>query len=228
MKRIIAAIVLNGLFLAACSKRQDIVPEGAGVADLHFSRDTICVREKDYTNINNTGNGMVLVYSSPAAHQLNLSYSEPTGKVHFSYRGVRLTDSKPFVVAADSSGIFCSADTAGLYPVDFYLTDQLGRVVTKTLVVKCAAGVKPIADLQYELVSASTDNWLYYFSAAGSRQPFGAIVSYHYLINGEIKVTTYPLLKWFFHDKGIQSVSFWVTDDLGISSDTLTYSIQIP
>lgn len=224
MKRLIAFCLL----LAACSKKQDIVPDGAGVADLHFSKDTICVREKDYTNINNTGNGMVMIYASPSQHQLNLTYSEPTGKVHFSYRGDRLTDSKPFVVAADSSGLFCSADEPGIYNVDFYLTDQLGRVVNKTLVVKCASGVKPTANLQFDLVNESTDNWLYYFNAAGSVQPYGVISSYNYLINGQAMTVNHGLLKWYFHTRDTQEVAFWVTDDLGVSSDTLHYSIVIP
>jgi len=224
MKRLIAFCVV----LAACSKKQDMVPDGAGAADLHFSKDTLCVREKDYTNVNNSGKGMVMLYAVPAVHQLNLSYSEPTGKVHFSYRGVRLSDSKPFVVAADSSGLFCSVDTPGVYHVDFYLMDQLGRVMNRTLVVNCAGGVKPVADLQYELVNPSTDNWLYYFNAAGSRQPYGLISSFNYIINGQLQVINRPMLKWYFHDRGPQQVSFWVVDDLGISSDTLNYSIMVP
>ena len=214
------------LLLAACSKKIENTSEGG--ASLYFSKQVIAVREKDYTNINNTGNGMFLVFAIPAAHQLNLVYSEPTGKVHFSYRGVRLTDSKPFAVAADSSGLFCSVDTPGVYRVDFYLTDQLGRVVTKELIVNCAGGVKPFALLNYEKVIESNGNWLYYFNADGSGQPFGAIVSYNYFINNDTISLSRSLLKYVFHQSGMQRVSFFVRDDLGISSDTLNYSIQIP
>ncbi len=223
MKRFFAFFLL----LSACSDKHDLIVAGTQGADLHFSKDTVYVREKDYTNINNTGNGMVMVYASPSAHQLNLSYSEPSGKVHFSYRGQKLTDSQPFVVAADSSGLFCSVDTPGVYHVDFYLTDQLGRIVSKELVVNCAAGVKPIADLQYEEISHNTNNWFYYFNAGASRQPYGSIMSYHYRINGDTIHTNLPLLKWYFRQAGSQQVSFYVIDDLGLSSDTLNYSIQI-
>lgn len=216
------------LLLAACSKKGELVPEGAGAADLHFSKDTVRVREKDYTNINHTGSGMVMVYAAPSVHQLNLSYSEPSGKVHFSYRGMRLTDSRPFVVAADSSGLFCSVDEPGVYRVDFYLTDQLGRVVNKTLVVSCAQGPKPVAALQVAAAGETTDNWLYYFNALQSQQPYGAIFSYCYLINGQAATVTSPLLKWYFHQPGRQEIFFHVVDDLGISSDTLHYSILIP
>ncbi|MES2006376.1 MAG: hypothetical protein V4450_17795 [Bacteroidota bacterium] len=224
MKRFFAFILL----LTACSDKYDLIVANTQKADLHFSKDTVFVREKDYTNINQTGRGMVMVYASPAAHQLNLQFSEPSGKVHFSYRGLRLTDSQPFVVAADSSGLFCSVDTPGVYHVDFYLTDQLGRTVTKELIVKCTSGAKPIADLQYEAVSARGNNWFYYFNGLGSRQPYGAIVSYHYFINGDTILINRPLLKWYFHQSGSQQVVFYVIDDLGQSSDTINYTIQIP
>lgn len=224
MKRFLAFFLL----LSACSDKHDMIIANTQNADLHFSKDTVFVREKDYTNINNTGNGIFLVYASPAEHQLNLQYTEPSGKVHFSYRGQLLSDSKPFVVAADSSGLFCSVDTPGVYHVDFYLTDQLGRTVTKQLIVQCATGVKPVADLQYEQVAVNGDNYLYYFSAAGCRQPYGAIVSYNYFINGDTIRINRPLLKYYFHQSGSQQVAFFVTDDLGQSSDTLNYSIQIP
>ncbi|HEX7691252.1 MAG TPA: hypothetical protein VF408_02625 [Sediminibacterium sp.] len=218
-------LIVICLLLTACTKQQDTE---RGVADLHFTRDTVYVREKDYSNINQTNNGMVMVYAAPAQHQLNLSYSETSGKVHFSYRGMRLTDSRPFVVAADSSGLFCSADEPGVYSVDFYLTDQLGRVVHKALVVSCVQSAKPVVALQVEQAGASPDNWMYYFDALQSRQPYGAILSYCYLINGQSVITTSPLLKWYFHQPGNQEVFFHVLDDLGISSDTLHYSIQIP
>jgi hypothetical protein len=224
MKRFIAFIFL----LSACSDKHDMIIANTQNADLHFSKDTVFVREKDYNNINNTGNGMFLVYASPATHQLNLQYSEPTGKVHFSYRGQLLTDSKPFVVAADSSGLFCNVDTPGVYRVDFYLTDQLGRIVNKQLIVQCASGAKPIADLQFEQVAVYGDNYLYYFSAAGSRQPYGAILSYNYFINSDTIRINRPLLKYYFHQSGAHNISFFVMDDLGQSSDTLNYSIQIP
>lgn len=224
MKRFFAIILL----LSACSDKHDLIVAGTQTADLHFSKDTVYVREKDYTNIKNTGNGMIMLYASPSAHQLNLTYSEPSGKVHFSYRGQRLTDSQPFLVATDSSGLFCSVDTPGVYHVDFYLTDQLGRIVSKELVVNCAAGVKPIAALQYEELSSDNNNWFYYFNAGASSQPYGAIMSYHYLINGETIYTNRPWLKWYFHQTGSQQVSFYVVDDLGLSSDTLHYVIQLP
>jgi hypothetical protein len=148
--------------------------------------------------------------------------------VHFSYRGRRLADSQPFVVPADSSAIFCSVDTPGVYTVDFYLTDQLGRVLHKELVVKCIDSPKPTAALQYEAVGGMASNYLYFFNASGSAQPYGAIVSYNYVINGQLQSVNHSFLKWFFHDSGTQQVDFYVVDDLGVSSDTLHYSIQVP
>lgn len=221
-------IGLIAIIAVACSKRNDGVPVASGESVLRFSKDTVFVRRQDSLNINNTGNGMFLVYTNLYQHQLNLMYSEPSGRVHLSYRGVVLGDSQPFVVAADSSGLFCYVDTPGIYTVDFYLTDQLGRVVTRSLVIKCTSGEKPVANLTFQQVNIVPDNFQYFFNGSGSVQPYGRIVSYNYVIGGDTVVTNRAILKWFFHSSGVYLVDFWVIDDLNVSSDTLHHSIVIP
>ncbi len=224
MKSLMA--ILFFLLLFSCNKKQEQM--GAGETNFRFSKDTVFVREKDYFNVNQTNNGLFSIFSQPAEHQLNMSYNEPSGRVRFYYRGVPLVDGQPFVVAADSSALFCAADTAGVYTADFYLTDRLGRVLQRQLVVKCMASPKPVAGLVYKPLEKSPDNFLYYFIAGSSKQPYGAIVSYHFLINGQQQITSTPYLQWYFHDRGQQEVFFHVIDDLGVSSDTLHYSILVP
>lgn len=215
------------VFATGCSDKYKSIADAAPVPTLTFLNDTLFIREKDPTNINATGKGMLYMSCTPAGHQFNLSFSDTSGKVHFSYRGQLLQDSKPFPVADDVNSLYCYADAPGIYAVDFYLTDQLGKTATRKLIVKCARGQKPVASLSFGQTGDETDhgNWMYYFDASGSTQPFGSIVSYHYLINGTTIVVNRPLLKYNFHDVGQQQIDFFVLDDLGLSSDTLHYSI---
>lgn len=213
------------LLITGCSDKYQSIYEAAPAPLLRFSTDTLFIREKDPTNINASNKGLLLLNCTPSGHQFNLSYSDTSGKIHFSYRGQLLPDLKPFVVADDVNSLYCYADTAGIYAVDFYLTDQLGKSTTRTLIVKCGQAQKPIVGLSWEEINHINDNWQYAFNASGSHQPYGSIVSYHYLFNAASIVVNRPLLKYNFHDAGLQQVSFFVVDDLGHSSDTLQFII---
>lgn len=213
------------VMLAGCSDKYESLVQSAPPPVLSFGSDTLCIREKDPTNVNGTGKGVLTIHCSPAGHQFNLSFSDTSGKLHFVYRGTSLADSKPFVVTGDANTLYCYADAAGVYAVDFTLTDQLGKTCTRTLIVRCSAGVKPKAALSWEQIGLENGNWQYYFNAAGSSQPFGTIMSYHYLIDNDTVIVSRPILKYFFHTAGQHSISFFVVDDLNLSSDTLNYSI---
>lgn len=213
------------VLLAGCSDKYASLVQSATPPVLSFGSDTLCIREKDPTNVNGTGKGVLTIHCSPAGHQFNLSFSDTSGRLHFVYRGNALADSKPFVVTDDDNSLYCFADTAGLYAVDFTLTDQLGKTTTRPLIVRCSPGLKPVAALSWEQVELDKGNWQYYFNASGSSQPFGAILSYHYLIDGDPVVISRSLLKYVFHTAGQHALSFFVVDDLNLSSDTLYYSI---
>ncbi|SJZ83870.1 hypothetical protein [Sediminibacterium ginsengisoli] len=220
-------LLLAGMFFTSCSDKKDVLWATAPGPELSFSSDILRVREKDYTNINNTRSGMITISAIPAIHQLNLLFNEPTGKVHFSYRGEQLKESIPFVVPSDDNELYCSVDTPGMYSVDFYLTDQLGRVASKRLLITCIASERPIAQLEYQLSVFIPDSWLYLFNASGSRQPAGLIMAYRYIINGQLFNADGSWFQYYFHQPGDQQVSFYVIDDLGRSSDTLHYSINV-
>lgn len=227
MKNLLFISVLL-LFAVACNDKYDSLYEAAPTPALRFSSDTLFIREKDPTNINASNKGMIGLYCSPAGRQFNLSYSEASGKIHFSFQGQLLQDSKPFVVTDEVNTLYCYADEPGTYAVDFYLTDQLGKTITRKLVIRCMPGQKPVAALTYEISSRTTEGLLYYFNGDGSSQPFGSIVSYHYEIDGQAIQVNRPVLKYVFHTKGDHDVSFFVVDDLGQLSDTLHYTITIP
>lgn len=226
MKNLLLIVLLASL--AGCNDKYDSLVESAQPPVLYFANDTLHIREKDPTNINATGKGILVIGCTPAGRQFNLSFSDTTDKLHFVYRGMQLNDSQPFVVTDEDNSLFVYADAPGMYAVDFFLTDQLGRTVSRKLIVSCTAGEKPLASLTWEMSSRTGADWLYYFSADGSKQPFGAVMSYHYLFSDDTVVVNRPMLKYFFHSPGSHALSFFVVDDLGLSSDTLHYSIDIP
>lgn len=215
------------LLLASCSDKDKAIDGAAAPPALHFD-DTLYIREKDPLNINQSGKGVLFLYCTPIGHQFNLSFSDTSGRLHFIYRGAELKDSKPFVVTENSNQVFCYADRPGVYAVDFYLTDQLGRTTTKQMMVKCAAQGKPHADYSWKTEDRGNDNWLCTFDASPSKQPFGQVMTYHYLFEKDTVQTAQPLMHYFIHGRGVYNVGFYVTDDLGINSDTLYRSIDIP
>lgn len=215
------------LLLAACSDKNKAIDGLAEPPALHFD-DTLYIREKDSLNINQTGSGILFLYCTPIGHQFNLSFSDTSNSLHFVYRGVALKDSDPFVVTDNANQVYCYADKPGIYEVDFYLTDQLGRTATKTLIVKCAKQGKPFADVSWQVEDRGNDNWLCSFDASNSKQPFGQIMTYHYLFASDTVATAQPYMPYFFHGRGVYNLAFFVVDDLGRSSDTMYRSIDVP
>jgi hypothetical protein len=215
------------LLLTACNDKYKSIVESAPKPALSFSNDTLRLREKDYTNINYSNNGKISLYFASGSHMLNLQFSDTSGKVHFLYRGTEVTSGQPLVVT-DSLNLFCTADSAGIYPVDFYLTDQLGKTFSKTLIVKCAANQRPKAEFFYYLLDGSqSQSWLYRLDGSLTSDADGIITQYHYGVNGQQIRTNNRLLEYTFHAVGIHEVSLYVTDDLGLHSDTLHKQINI-
>lgn len=223
--------VLLGMVVIAvgCSDKYQSLYDAAKAPVLAFSKDTMRIREKDYTNINGWVNPVLWMHSIPSMEQLNISYSDTSGKVHFSYRGVAMEAGKQIIVAGDSTSLFCDCDTAGLYSVDFYLTDQLGKVSYRPFIVDCLANDRAVPDLFIEFVDSSqADNWYYRFDATKTEKKYGKITGYYYGVNGQVFYNATAVANWVFHSHGEQTVSLYVTDDLGLHSDTLTKKIIIP
>jgi len=194
---------------------------------LSFNKDTLRNREKDYTNINSTGNGKLTLYFGEAGHQLNVQFSDTSGKVHFTYRGSQVIPGQPLIVI-DSVNLFCSCDTAGIYGVDFFLTDQLGKTTTKTLIVKCSANQKATVGLYAYLTDDSqSQSWTYRLDGSTSFKTDGIITAYHFSINGQPILSNSPFLDFTFHAVGTHDLALYVTDDLGMNSDTVHRQILI-
>ncbi len=215
------------LFLFACSDKYKSIYESAPAPALTFSKEVITIREKDYTNINLTNNGMLTIYCSSASHQLNIQFADKDTHVHFMYRGEEIQNGQP-VVAMDSVKLFCNCDSVGVYSVDFYLTDQLGKTTKKQLIVNCLANQAGTASFFcVPLGSKELQSWPYVFDGSLSIEPDGVITAYHYSINGQQIMTTKPVMNWTFHAKGSHDIGLYVTDDLGKNSDTLHKQITI-
>jgi len=225
-------LFLLWIFLvAACSDKYKSLYDAAPVPQLSFNKlhDTMTIREKDPGNVTGWVNPFLWMHSVPSLHQMNIQYSDTSGKVHFVYRGVLMEDSKPIIVAGDSTSMFCYCDTSGIYAVDFYLTDQLGKVSAKTLIVNCLSNDKAVPNLYLEFVdSAQRDNWYYRFDATKTNKQYGRITGYYFTVNNLPLFSPSAVANWIFHLRGEQTVSLYVVDDLGLHSDTITKKILIP
>lgn len=214
--------------LASCSNQYDAIVNSAPSPDLHFSKDTLRIRERDYLNVGYSNNGKLTIYCSEAAHELNLSLDDTSTRVHVLYRGTEISSGESLPVM-DSIQVFVNADVAGIYALDFYLRDRLGKTVKKRLVVKAAANGAAVASFFYEaLPPFQLQSWPYLFNASLSSKPDGIIVSYHYSVNGQMITTYDPVMNWVFHAKGVHNIGLYVTDDLGKNSDTVHQQIKIP
>jgi len=222
-------ILYLALLLAACNDKHDAFVSAAPPAGLSFSKDTLDIREKDYYNINGSNKGVLMLYSGSSGHQMNIEIMEPTGKVHFDYRGQRIGAFQPLIVAGDSTSVFCSCDTAGTYPVDFYLTDQLGRMSQRTLLVRCHADQPASSNLVVSLVdNAVPGNWVCLLDGTGSQTPDGIITAWHFLVEGQDVFSSAAQANWTFHSNGLKTVGLYVVDDLGQHSDTMLTKILLP
>ena len=215
------------VFLFGCSNKYESVVGTAPRPALSFNKDTIRIREKDYSNINLTGNGRLTIYCPNAGHQLNIVFSDTSGKAHFHYRGNLIQNGQALIVI-DSVNLFVDCDTAGVYPIDILLTDQLGRMIQKQLVVKCAANQKAVPRFFYVPPSNNLlQSWPYLFDASNSNDPDGTIVAYQYFVNGQLISINSPVMNFTFHYKGEHTIGLFLVDDLGLHSDTIYQKITI-
>jgi uncharacterized lipoprotein YajG len=227
MKKHFLSIMSVLIFLSACSDKYKSLYESAPKPALSFNKDTITIREKDYRNINWTNNGRLTINCADQSHQLNLQFSDTSSKVHFNFRGDSLISGQPILVM-DKVEMFVSCDTVGIYGLDFKLTDQLGKITQKQLIVKCLANQKAKASFFYvPLENSQLQSWGYVFDASNSQKPDGIITAYHYSINGQAVTTNLPVMNWTFHAKGTHNVNLYVTDDLGKNSDMFYKQITI-
>ncbi|MES2329976.1 MAG: hypothetical protein V4539_10260 [Bacteroidota bacterium] len=220
MKKIMIGFLLAAL--AACSNKKEVIENTASRPSVAFSKDTVMVREKDWTNILSTGNGKVTLYMSQAGHEQNMQMEDTSSRIHIMYRGVELV-SGASVPVMDSVLLFCVADEPGLYCVDLFLTDRLGRGASKKLFIHCVASIDPAPNFFWrDLGSEQLQTWNYLFDASGSIKSDGIITAYHYSINGQKVETNKPVMNWTFHAKGNHVIGLSVTDDLGHTS-AITY-----
>lgn len=227
MKQILLLVTVVMIF--GCSDKYKEIYASATIPVLAFNHDTLYIREKDSLNITGWSNPILWVRCEPFLRSFNMLYSEPSGKVHFMYRQEPIKDSDPIIVAGDSTSLYCHCDTAGIYPVDFYLLDQLERVSTKRLIVNCLANDKAKADLQVIFVDSSvTDNWRYRFDASLTSKKYGRIYGYYFSVNKLPFYSYDAAVDYVFHGRGEQTISVYIKDDLGLHSDTVLKKIIIP
>ena len=225
MKKILFGLLLGTL--ASCSNQKDVILQTAARATLHFSKDTVRVREKDWTNVRGSGNGNVTLYLSDQGHQLNMRIDSIPATVHLLYRGTEIGSGESIPVM-DSVQLFCVADLPGLYQIDLYLTDRLGRGETKKLFVRCVPSTTASPSFFWrDLGSEQMQSWNYVFDASNTNKPDGTISEYHYSINGQAISTNQPVMYWTFHAKGDHKIGLYVIDDLGRKSETLYQTLTI-
>ncbi|MEO8173472.1 MAG: hypothetical protein ABI581_10330 [Sediminibacterium sp.] len=215
------------VFLGACSNKYESVVNSAPTPQLSFSKDTVRIREKDYTNIRYTNNGKLMIHCSEARHELNISLEDTSSHVHVMYRGNEIVSGASLPVMDDIE-VFVNADTAGVYAIDFYLRNRLGKTTKQTLIVQCLSNQEPVATFfSVALGQEQLQSWPYVFDASLSGKPDGLITAYHYSINGQAITTNQPVMNWTFHAKGEHLIGLYVTDDLGRNSATFTQKITI-
>lgn len=224
-------VVFSLLFFLSfigCSDKYKSLFDAAPAPLLLFDKDTISIREKDYFNINASNKGLFNFRCNAASHQLNLTLSDSSGKVHFEYKGGRIPNNQPLLISSDSFLLFCNCDTVGKYPVKFYLSDQLGKMSSRPILVDCAANKKAIPVFSYTTLDTTFENWKFRFDASASSKADGVIQYYHFSINGIPFVTNIPVVEWVFHSKALYTISLYVSDDLNLNSDTITKTLLIP
>ncbi|MDP2421449.1 hypothetical protein [Sediminibacterium sp.] len=225
MKKILFGLLIGAL--AACSNQKDVILQTASHAVIQFSKDTVRVREKDWTNVRGTGNGNVTLYLTDPGHQLNMRTDSMPSPVHLLYRGTEIKSGESMLVM-DSVQLYCVADLPGLYEIDLYLTDRLGRGETKKLFVRCVPNTTASPSFFWrDLGSEQMQSWNYVFDASNTNKPDGTISEYHYSINGQEISTNQPVMYWTFHAKGDHKIGLYVVDDLGNKSVTLYQTLTI-
>lgn len=225
MKKILFGLLLCAL--GSCSNQKDVIMQTASKSVMQFSKDTVKVRERDWTNVRATGNGNVTLYLSDPGHEMNIRIDSMPAAVHLLYRGTEI-GSGASIPVMDSVQLFCVADLPGLYEIAIYLTDRLGRVETKKLFVRCVQSITPVASFFWrDLGQEQLQSWNYVFDASNSNKPDGTISEYHYSINGQAIQTNQPVMYWTFHAKGDHTIGLYVIDDLGRKSEPLYQILTI-
>lgn len=216
------------VLLGACSDKYQSILDAAPKQELSFSKDSVHIRERDYTNILYSGNGQLTIYCKDVNHQLNLVRDDTSISVHLLYRGEDIVPGKSLPVA-DSLQLFISADRPGMYHLKFYLTDRLGRVITQQLPVRVFVNQPATPDFFYRMEEQTQlQSWPCQFNASLSQKTDGIITHYHYSINGQPIDSRDPVIRWVFRAKGEHVVGLSVTDDLGQPSATVYKKIMIP
>lgn len=219
--------LLMWVLLGACSDKYQSILDAAPSQELSFSKDSVHIRERDYTNILYSGNGQLTIYCKDVNHQLNLVRDDTCTSVHLLYRGEDIVPGKSLPVA-DSLQLFISADRPGMYRLQFFLTDRLGRVITQEVPVRVSANQPATPDFFYRMEEQTQlQSWPYQFNASLSQKPDGIITRYHYSINGKAIDSRDPVIRWVFRAKGEHVVGLSVTDDLGQPSATVYKKIMI-
>lgn len=231
-RNVVFAIGCFVLLCMSCSDKYKTIYDSTPLPSVRFNSDTLVARERDTFNIasvNPTINPFLHLYTNQPGFAMNFQYSEPSGKIHFFYRGVELEDSKPIIVAGDSTVLYCRCDTAGFYPVDIFLTDKLDRSVVKRLFVQCLANDQAKGSLSAMLLDSSlTGSWRYRLDATATKKISGKLLGYYFTVNRQSVYATSPVIEWVFHSHGEQQVSVFAIDDLQQHSDTASIKIMIP
>lgn len=223
MKALLILLLFAGSI--ACNQKEMAFRATATGPMIGLAKDTIRVREKDPNNLN--GNGIFPLQALPVGHQLHLRFHDTSGHVRFSYRGQLLANDQPVIVAGEWNTLFCSTDTSGVFGVEVSLKDQLGRISYKQLVIDAARAQRPKAGLQWKVDQRDPARRRYYFDAGACEQPYGKVLTYHYVIGGQSIVTSVDQLQYIFHQRGSYPLSFFVKDDLGQHSDTIHQTIDV-
>jgi hypothetical protein len=225
MKGLIMCVLL--FMTLSCSNRKEVMLNTAPQVTVGFSKDTVRVREKDWTNVPGTGNGKVTLYCGDPGHELNMQVDDTSSRVHILYRGNEIRHGQSLPVM-DSVQLFIVADDPGLYEVSIWLRDRLGRVDKQKLMIKCLTNAAPVASFFWiDLGSQQLQSWNYLFDASNSIDSDGTITGYHFSVNGQPIVTNQPNMYWTFHAKGSHTIGLYVVDELGKSSDTLFQNLTI-
>jgi hypothetical protein len=220
-------LILIAALGSGCSNKKDVILQTASRPTVGFNKDTVRVREQDWTNVLSTGNGKVTLYCSDAEHEMNLQVDDTSSLVHIMYRGIEIKNGESIPVM-DSVLLYCVADAPGLYEVSVWLTDRLGRGDVQKLFIRCLPNTAPLPQFFWrDLGSEQLQTWNYVFDASNSSDPDGVITEYHYSINGQNIVTNQPVMYWAFHAKGTHIIGLHVIDELGKSSDTLYQNLTI-
>ena len=78
--------------ISACSDKYKSLVDAAPMPHLYFDRDTIVLRERDSFYVARILNPFIRMYAVPSPPQMNIQFEDSSGKVHFSYRGVKLEE----------------------------------------------------------------------------------------------------------------------------------------